>query len=100
MQKRIINTTADKEDELIEPSIRPLNLKEYIRQKCGFAGIGIPGNGKYTGRSQRFLLEIYFKSFLYGSEIFSSYRQYLHNPVSFTTFINKSRISRGMSSPP
>lgn len=32
MQKRIINTTADKEDELIEPSIRPLNLKEYIGQ--------------------------------------------------------------------
>lgn len=33
MQKRIINTTAEKEDELIEPSIRPLNLKEYIGQK-------------------------------------------------------------------
>lgn len=33
MQKRIINTTAEKEDELIEPGIRPLNLKEYIGQK-------------------------------------------------------------------
>lgn len=33
MQKRIINTKLEKEDEILEPSIRPLYLKEYVGQE-------------------------------------------------------------------
>lgn len=33
MQKRIINTKLEKEDEILEPGIRPLYLKEYVGQE-------------------------------------------------------------------